>query len=548
MANPVPTSLPAAPPEGGLGLWGFMALLLAVGLRLIDSNDSSFWLDELHSFAHARRPTLSDVSDSVQRDFHAPLFFYKAHLAHEHLGPTFGPHALRLPNFLAGLLTLVPIGLLAARIAGRRAGWFAVLLAAALPFEIHYATECRPYAGLFLCAAAAVWAAFDDRGPAYLRAVVFFAATACGLLTQFLMGIVVFGVGFARVCTLSWSYRKRGEPPRAWRPLPLWALIAAGTLGVAALLPWIVARMPWVFQSGGGELAPPDDESNAGALARAWSSRETWTSILEQPFKIVVPRIGALGSPWSTLAVGGIALLAAAVGGAALVGAWRAVRRRSFAAQRGVAGPLVAIAACAFVSLALLTKLQVDQWHRFVLRYDVIVAWAPPVLMAWVAGPLAGRAGRLLRGCAVAAALLLGLAETKGNDFEEIRTAVRVARETGTVLALAEPTRPPLYTSLLWQPRFFSSLLPLRAYAPDVDFRAPELLPRPGEPGFERPVVVVTEKYHGLDDPKVWDDSDPMVGGVRGGRRVLRHLEIDRRTSVWIFGPADAAASRPESR
>lgn len=548
MANPVPTPPLPTPFEGGLGLWGFLALLLAVGLRLIDSHDSSFWLDELHSFAHARRPTLADVSDSVQRDFHAPLFFYKAHLAHEHLGPAFGPHALRLPNFLAGLLTLVPIGLLAARVAGRRAGWFAVLLAAAFPFEIHYATECRPYAGLFLCAAAAVWAAFDDRGPAYLRAAVFFAATACGLLTQFLMGIVVFGVGFARVCTLTWSYRKRGTPPRAWRPLPLWALIAAGTLGVAALLPWIVARMPWVFQSGGGELAPPDDESTGGALARAWSSPETWRSIREQPLKIVVPRIGALGPPWSTVAVAGIALLTAALGGAGLLRAWAALKRRAAGVPGGTAGPLVGAGVCAFVGLAVLTKLQVDNWHRFVLRYDVIVAWAPPVLMAWVAGPVAGRAGRLLRGGAVAAALLLGLAETKGNDFEEIRTAVRVARETGTVLALAEPERPPLYTSLLWQPRFFSSLLPLRAYAPDVDFRAPELLPRPGEPGFERPVVVVTEKYHELGDPQKSDETDPMVGGLRVGRRVVRHFEIDRRTAVWVFGPADAAASRPESR
>ena len=545
---------------GRVRVLAFAALILVgLGLRLFDSYESSFWLDELHSFSHGRRPTPADTADAVQRDFHAPLFFLCVEKLREHLPAGVHPHVLRGVNFAAGFLTILPVALLAGRIGGRRTAWTAAAFAACLPFQIHFGTEFRPYSLLMLCAATAGYAAFDDRGPAWLRWILFFCATAVGVLTQFLMGLIILGIGFGRIVAfVVQRAQRRRDTEDGWRPLPLWTLVTTGALGGAALLPWLIHRMPWLFESGGTELVAPDGPT-AHAVASVLS-RKALFEVAQQPLRLFAPSIGSLGADWARLASLGFTMVGVASALGLCVALFRGKRPSPTIAvasageaaidvipptRANAALPIAAGLSAAFVfTLLVLAWAQIFFWKRFVLRYDVLEAWIVPIAPAVILGGLAGRLGSILRGVLLTGVVLMGTAQAFGDDFEPIDTAMTAAREAGALLTLEDPTNPPLYTGLLWQPRYFSSLLAFHAYGSDLPFCAPELLPRPGEPGFERPVVVAAQLHRDLAKPGAWSDDDPYVGGIRRGRKLVRHVPLNDRVSVWVFAPA----AKPESR
>jgi hypothetical protein len=520
-------------------------ILCGVALRVIDSVESSFWLDELHTASHASRPSFEKVADAVQRDFHAPLFYFAVHALRQILPEGLHPHGWRALNVAYGLLILIPVGLLAGRLGGRRAAWTAAAAAAVIPFQIHYSTEFRPYALLMLAAATAGYAAFDDRGPAWFRFVLFFAATAIGVLTQFLMGLVVVTIGAGRVVAALVGRRRAPDAGAApWRPLPLPALVLAGALGGAALVPWVVNRMPWLLESGGSELVAPE-----GPTAQATPnplSEKSLREIAQQPIRLAAPSLEALGPTWAVPAKAGLVLFAASIALGFTIAALR--RRRppepDAAAPPGRLPILVGLSTTFLATLLVLAWIQIFAWKRFVLRYDVLEAWIVPILAALPVAAAGGRLGAACRGVFFAAVLALGTAQAFGDDFEPLEESVVAAREAGALVALADPGAPPLYSSLLWQPRYFSSVLLYRIYAPDLSFCKPELLPRPGDPDFARPVVVVAQQHRGLDDPRRWSVDDPIVGGLLRGRKAVRRVDLNYRVTVWVFAPAPATESR----
>jgi hypothetical protein len=529
----------SAPPPSRLRadvVWCALAVIFGVFLRVVGAHERSYWVDELHSIGHGLRPTVDAAADSVQRDFHAPLFFFTVQEFFAHrLGD--GPHAPRALTILANLLALVPIGLLAARIGGRRCGLLAIGVAALLPFQIHYAIELRPYASVMTCAALAGWAAFDDRSPMIARLLVFAAATALGVLTQFLMIVAVASIGIARVFLWVANRRRPTPPPDAAgrRLLPLWTLIVAGALGGAALRPWIETRMTWIAEEGAAELAPDDGPSSLVDTLTPAMLKAT----AQKPLQVLIPRIGALGTPFTETVVAAGAFGAAIVALAAIAVLIRLARRRASDDGAPTDGARLAIAlgVLAFAAWASLSWAQVYSWKRVVLRYDVVWAWVAPILLACVVAAAPGRFGAVLRRLLLVAVAFLGVGETFGAPFEELRPAVRVALETGARLDVDDPSRPPLFTSLLWQPRFFDPVLPFRVYAPDAAFRAPDLLPRPGDPEFSRPVVAVVHRYERIDDPKADFGDDATVAGLRRGRKAVRSYRIDDRVRVVVFAP-----------
>ena len=163
------------------------------------------------ALARAREPPdVAGVFEHTHWDFHAPLFFVGAPLR------VAGPRARRRcgsSRSSSNLLVLVPLLAFARRsrlgAVGARA--LAAALFAFLPFQILYATELRPYAWLMLASAAACCAAFTDAGSKpHVRFVLFAAAVAFGLLTHYLMAVVVLLIGATRAAVPA-----AAAPPKA---------------------------------------------------------------------------------------------------------------------------------------------------------------------------------------------------------------------------------------------------------------------------------------------------------------------------------------------
>jgi hypothetical protein len=472
-----------------------LALLVALGLRAWEAAESSLWLDELHTLAHAAQPTLPAVLASVRQEVHTPLFFAAVH--------SFGdwPEGawLRVIPLVAGLALAVPLWQLARDARGARAALLALWLFALLPYQVHWAAELRPYAWVALFSAGAVWAAFGERGSGSARLLLFFLCTLLGLFTHRIMALTVFSIGAVRLA----SWRRARLVHLGW-------LVAAGALAVAPFLPWLV---------GFAETATADrfeyHESVGGYTLRPQLVKE----VLALPARLFVPFLGSLGGPWTRLARAGAALFF----GALAAGLCQRVRLRAGIGPTSfLARSLAAFAALDFL---VITALSIWTWDRVPLQYYAPLTWLLPLFAAEVLAPLPGAAGRSLRAAALAGALALGVAQAGGSCTEDMRLAVATARAVGG--ALTGAGREPIYTALLSQPSAFEHKLPYLAYAPDLDAVEPDQASA-ADPA--RPLVVVRRGAIGLAHP-AWE---PMLRG----RRVEREVPIDAYLSVYVLGPA----------
>lgn len=492
MADTRPT-LPAD--ESGPGPWIWLAVLVAVILRAWEALESSLWLDELHTLFHASQPSWSAVAESVQRDLHTPLFFGTVHL----FGGWNEGAWLRAIPIVSSALGIFPLVAVARHIGlSRGATLLAALLYAGLPYEVLYGAELRPYAwiGLFSCCAFLL--AFSDRGSETRRLASFFACVLLGLWTHRLMAITVLAIGAARLV-----HRKPGS-------VALWKLIAAGTLAVAAFLPWMFsfavsmtdARMDYQETTGGYRLRP----------ALVWE-------LLSLPSRLIVPYARELGGAWVWIEIAGAVLFGFAAAAAALF-AWKRLRERDVPSPSPVLRGLVIFAVVVFV---LTTAFAVYSWDRAPLQYYTPMAWAIPlVVAAWV-----DRAGRMreLGVALIVAVLALAIGLCGGKSREDVRAAVAAARKLGAEFASERP----IYTGLLAQPSLFPNTLPYLAYAPDLAAVEPIALPQTGSPDFARPVIVVRRVV--ALGRKEWLP-------ITNGREQVREIEIDRYLTVYLFRAA----------
>jgi hypothetical protein len=523
-----------------------LAVAAGLGLRLWEAFESSLWLDELHSLAHASPKDLAGVFEHVHWDFHVPLFFAALHSVWRSMSP----EALRIIPVVSNMLVLVPLLFLARRSRlGASAPALAAGLFATLPFQIQYAVELRPYAWLMLASAVACWAAFTDAGSKRTRFLVFAAAVAFGMWSHHLMAFTVLLAGATRVLFLLPPLRdarfRSGGPqllpqraPRVGDPLlGLGWLILAGAIGAATLLPWVLKYMFWVFDDP-KDLVPREQQVVTGLNVR---------DLVEAPLKTLVPTIHALGTPWQHLALAGTVLLALGIAAGSFAWFARAVKRDLPAADRAVAMTVT------FAVLSLLVLvMSIWGWARVSIRYVCIAAWIWPLVICELVAAArtpAIRAG--IAALALGGATVAGIAHAGGTSHEDVRAAVAMARTVGQELLARDPGRPPIYTALLHQPPRFEHCTPYLAYARDlpcVELKRqvyagpqPPLLPAPGDPGFDRPVVVVTRRWLDLDTPAVMErarrEGGQDVLRLREGRRVTRKIPIDETMSVWVFEP-----------
>ena len=198
-------------------------VILGAALRLAGLGRAGIWFDEGYSASLARLP-VSEIREALVHDSGPPLLYVLLHFT-----PRVGQDEfwLRLPGAIASILTLPLVYWLAVRVAGIRAGFWALLLVSLSPLQVHYAQEARFYpflTFLVVCAAAGLAGALCSRSKAGL---LIYAVCATGLLYTHNVGIL-----FVTGCFLACLIRVRD---RRW--LVLLAVCHAAI--VIAYLPWV---------------------------------------------------------------------------------------------------------------------------------------------------------------------------------------------------------------------------------------------------------------------------------------------------------------------
>lgn len=214
--------------------WLVLALFIASFAYLINLNAVSFWEDESW-LAIAISGDLAGVwTFATERGVHPPLYFYIAYLTQFLFGTT--EFALRWPGGLISLVGLAWTYRLGAETFGRRAGVYAVLLAAGSLFLMYYTRLARQYALFYTLSAALGWAYVrwqhhPDKRRWWWSIVGLQAAL---LYTHYFGGLMAIALGLHALLTCHWK-----------RVLSL-----AGALALAGVffLPWVPSI---VIQLGG---------------------------------------------------------------------------------------------------------------------------------------------------------------------------------------------------------------------------------------------------------------------------------------------------------
>ena len=487
-----------SPPATRVGPLIWVAVAAGLALRVWEAVESSLWLDELHTLVHAAQPDLASVLESVSREVHTPLFFLCVHL----FGAFEQGAWLRAIPLLSSLVVLWPlVDLARTSSAGTRAALLAAWLYACLPYQVHWATELRPYAWVGLFSAGAAWLAFTERGPRALRFALFLLCVLLGLYTHRIMAVTVFSIGVARLLV------------RAPGMLRLGWLILAGTLAVGPFLPWLVG-----FAGSATDARFEYQESTGGYQLRAQLVKE----VLALPARLFVPYMGALAGGWARLAMG------AGVGFFSALGLGLVLRIRERARIGRLSPSLRGLFLFALIDFLLVTALAIWTWDRVPLQYYAPLAWVLPIAAAEVLAPLSSSAGRVATAAICVAAALLGVAQAGGTSTEDMRAAVARAREIGADLERGGLAAP-IYTALLSQPENFEHRIPYLAYGPELDAREPFELPVVGDTDFERPVIVLRRGRIPFDSER-WKR-------LREGRVLEYEEEVDYYLTLFVLGP-----------
>jgi mannosyltransferase len=204
-----------------------VAAVLLAGLVFFFWTRSDLWLDEALSVDIARLP-LSHLDQALRHDGAPPLYYALLHVWSAVLGS--GNWAVRSLSgvFMTG--AAVALWFVGRRVAGRAGAWTAVILIAANPYAIRYATETRMYAlEIFLVS----WGILAFRraleSPRPARLVQFGVIVALLLYTQY-WALYLLLVAAVLLVGLAW----RG----AYRDSARWMLVTMAVAGLA-FIPWL---------------------------------------------------------------------------------------------------------------------------------------------------------------------------------------------------------------------------------------------------------------------------------------------------------------------
>lgn len=482
-----------------------VVVLAGAGLRLVEADGKSLWLDELHTLEIGGAADPAAVVDRLRPDFHAPIHFMAVHFMGD-----LDPHRMRLISAAIGLLALIPLLALARDggigPAGRLALVASFLL---LPFQLRYGVELRPYAWLQLFAAMAAWAALSTRSSTKMRCVVFALATALGLYTHYAMAIVVVGIGMARLFI------------HGGGTLAFWKVVVAGTIGVAAFVPWIVEVESWIYEDPGvmtRDEQVTDEQGDQPAADDGKSFQELAPDLAATPLRMAAPSSDQLGDVQGKVVLGGAGLLALTLAFAFFLSLKRTTN--GTAVNRTYFGGVLA----AVLSMTLMGLACAKLWERIPIQYFALAAWGWPLVIAGLVHG-ASRRGKeaLVLFTAVAALLAMGSGHAYGKPREDLRAGVAKIREL-------LDDGPAITTSILRQPHWYHNRSIYLAYAPDLETIEPEDVPPPG-PDVPSRVLVVTRNA----SPNHPGSRKELWASVSKGRELVETIIVDRATVVFVY-------------
>lgn len=205
--------------------------LSGAAFRLHRLGAESLWLDEATSVWMASQSPATLVAETAA-DVHPPAYYLALRWWMSLAGRS--EASLRLLSVAAGVLSIMVVYGIGARLWGRGAGLAASAMVATSPFHIHYSQEARMYALLGLCALGSAWALvrwIDTR--TRVAGIVYVLATTLMLYTH----VYAFFVLAAEwLWVLGGTRRARARFTET--AVPWWTLQAA--IGVL-LLPWLPA-------------------------------------------------------------------------------------------------------------------------------------------------------------------------------------------------------------------------------------------------------------------------------------------------------------------
>jgi mannosyltransferase len=259
-----------------------------VALRVLTASD--LWLDEALSVNIASLP-LGEIPSALRRDGAPPLYYCLLHLWIQVFGD--GDVAVRSLSALAATTMLGVAFVIGQRLGGRRAAWGSVVVLAANPFAIRYATEARMYALVALVVALgllAVLRAYEDPTLARLSLVALLAAAL--LYTHYWGVYLLAAAGIVLVLRAwrrnpDWTQRLRGRDAR---------LLAALALGGLAWVPWIPTFLDQAAHTGTPWATPVGPAALITVLGEFGGGGSEGARVLSLLLAILV-LLGLLGRP-----------------------------------------------------------------------------------------------------------------------------------------------------------------------------------------------------------------------------------------------------------
>jgi len=244
-----------------------VALLVATGIGLRCWSPVALWLDEALSVNIARLP-LGSIPEALRHDGSPPLYYLLLHGWMQLFGTSDG--AVRALSGVLSIATLIPMWFAGRRAGNRTTAWSAVVLLAASPFAIRYATEARMYSLVMLEVVLGFLALRRALERSEIKSLVAVAlVTGLLLLSHYwtIYLLILVALGLAR------------KALRGSDPAPARKALAAMVAGSLLFLPWLPSFLFQLQHTGTPWARRPSFEAVVGVLQEFGGGRGAVASV-----------------------------------------------------------------------------------------------------------------------------------------------------------------------------------------------------------------------------------------------------------------------------
>jgi 4-amino-4-deoxy-L-arabinose transferase-like glycosyltransferase len=244
-----------------------VALLVVVGVALRCWTPVALWLDEALSVNIARLP-LGSIPQALRHDGSPPLYYFLLHGWMRLFGTS--DVAVRSLSGVFSIATLIPMWFAGRRAGNRTTAWSALVLLAASPFAIRFATEARMYSLVmleFVLGYLALSRALERSDMKNLGAVA--------LVTGLLLLSHYWTIYLLVLVTLLLAHRAL----RGTDPIPARRALAAMVAGSLLFLPWLPSFLFQLQHTGTPWARRPSFEAFVGVLQEFGGGRGAVASI-----------------------------------------------------------------------------------------------------------------------------------------------------------------------------------------------------------------------------------------------------------------------------